>query len=206
MNVKLLTFIVFTPFLFWACTKVEPSPNNGGSGSSGSTTWPTSSNYQFYTNFSEDWDNWKIKLGDTTVSVTTAFSEDWDNWDYSTSGNTGDIKTNFSEDWDNWKLTNSGWSIQMRTAFSEDWDNWDIDDANSSWHCDAKTSFSENFDNWDIYENGNHILDISTTYSDDFDGWRVYGEFPMEWSLEQKLSVLFVPIFISACHMQGITE
>jgi hypothetical protein len=94
----------------------------------------------------------------------------------------------------------------MRTAFSEDWDNWDIDDDNSSWHADVRTSFSEDWDNWDVYIDGDHALDIQTNFSEDWDSWRVYGDFPADYPLEYRLSIIFIPVFISAIHQQGIIE
>jgi len=199
-----ISILIISLMTLFSCEKQTNPPINNGN-NNGTGNWPTST-ASIYTSFSEDWDNWRIQLGDTLIYVTTSFSEDWDNWDFSFSGINGDIQTSFSEDYDNWDLSTSAFNISMRTSFSEDWDNWDIDDDAGSWHADVQTSFSEDWDNWDVYADGNKLVDIETNFSEDFDDWRVYGEFPASYPLEYKVAILFIPIFTAAIHQQGIVE
>ena len=74
-----------------------------------------SSSFKLRTNTSEDWDDWRFYLGDSTVTVRTSTSEDWDNWDFSFNWDSGDIRTNTSEDWDYWRLTMSGVDLRIQT-------------------------------------------------------------------------------------------
>ena len=90
--------------LLLSCVKEEPAPATGtGSGNGGTFIFPSTS-MDVVTSFSEDWDNWRIYHGDSTIQLTTSFSEDWDNWDASFQNWSADIYTNFSEDWDNWDV------------------------------------------------------------------------------------------------------
>ena len=204
---KHFVLIISLLFLTGCAKDPAPTPSGGTGGTGGGGTWtPPSADASMYTNFSEDWDNWRVEIPDTIITVRTSFSEDWDNWDFSLPGLNGDIRTSFSEDWDNWSLITSDYTIQMRTSFSENWDNWDIDDMGSSWHAEVQTSFSEDWDNWDVFIGGTDVLDMNTNFSEDFDQWRGYGEFVSSNPIEYRLAVLFIPVFISALHQQGIIE
>jgi len=184
-------------FSIVGCNKHTP-PNNYNNG----YNYPTP-DAEFYTNFSEDWDNWRMEIDDTLCVVQTAFSEDWDNWDFTYGNINGDIYTNFSKDWDNWRLFSNGNTIQINTNFSEDWDNWRIFDPSDGTIIYVRASFSENWDNWDVTVNGDHFADIQTAFSDDFDNWDVYGDLGL-LSPQQRIAVLFVPLFAGAIHSQDI--
>jgi hypothetical protein len=198
-----LVYLFSAVLIISSCVKETPAPS--GTNTNNQYDYP-SVVAEMQTNFSEDWDNWRFYIGDTTVQVVTSFSEDWDNWDFSAPGLTGDLQTNFSEDWDNWKLTNGDYTITMQTSFSEDWDNWDIDDSQNNWHADVQTSFSEDWDNWDVYESSGNILDVQTAFSEDFDNWDVYGDFPVDYPTEYRVAVLFVPIIVNVLMIQGIIQ
>lgn len=197
-----LLFALSLLAISFSCIKEDSSSTSQTSNQSQQVVYPSVS-AEMRTNFSEDWDNWRFYIGDTTAQVITAFSEDWDNWDLSAAGIQADIFTNFSNDWDNWKLSNGDYVITMTTSFSEDWDNWDINDNANGWHADVTTSFSEDWDNWDVNDNG-HILDIQTAFSEDFDNWDVYGDFPSSYPLEYRVAILFVPVIVNVLIIQGI--
>jgi hypothetical protein len=198
--IKAIYITSFFGLLFLtSCVKEEPQTNNSNGGP---VLYPSVS-AEMQTNFSEDWDNWRFYLGDTTIQLFTAFSEDWDNWDFSTNGLSGDLFTNFSNDWDNWKLTSDDYTITIKTSFSEDWDNWDITDGSNNWHADVTTSFSEDWDNWDAYDDG-HFLDMQTAFSEDFDNWDVYGAFPASYPTEYRIAILFVPVIVNILKIQGV--
>ena len=199
-KVRTMSIILFT-LLLWSCEPETISPSGGGG------TYPPSygSNIEMSTSFSNDLDDWKFKIGDSTVDVETAFMEDWDNWNFSGSGVTGAIETDFMEDWDQWKLTSSGHTIRMRTSFSNDWDDWDIDETTTGWHADVRTTFSNDFDDWNIDFEGYH-LDVRTAFSNDWDDWDANGDFPSDLPLEHRVAVLFVPIMVGALIQAGEIE
>ena len=193
--------LILSLSLLVSCQDNPPLTQNNGQ--PGNSTNPYSA--RFYTNFSEDWDNWKFETATDDGYIRTAFSEDWDNWDFDISGYTGDIKTNFSEDWDNWRLYHSGSTITIQTNFSEDWDSWKIYDPNTGDTFYVRTSFSNDFDRWAVSLNGNTELNIRTRFSDDFDNWTVEGDIEL-FSNAQKVAIFFVPLFAGALHNQGIHE
>ena len=164
-----------------------------------------SSSFKLRTNTSEDWDDWRFYLGDSTVTVRTSTSEDWDNCDFSFNWDSGDIRTNTSEDWDYLRLTMSGVDLRIQTSTSNDWDNWDVTDLYSSWHADVKTSTSNDWDNWDVKINGTNI-DVKTSTSNDFDNWDASNSFPQDTPLENRIAVLFVPIIVNVMIQQGLIE
>lgn len=202
-QMKLLLPLLFV-FLFTACVKQNTVSN------SQSSHWSSVSTASLRTNFSEDWDRWTLRWGDTTGYYRTAFSEDWDNWDFRIHDIIGDIKTNFSEDWDNWRLTTSGsipggpYDIRIRTRFSEGWDNWEIADYSHNVTLIVRTAFSEDWDNWEVFENGQNVMDMRTNFSEDWDNWRAYERQPM--SNIYRAACLFIPVFVGGLHQQGIVQ
>jgi hypothetical protein len=157
------------------------------------------------TQFSDDWDDWNIKVGDTTGTLDTQFSNDWDNWQFNFGGVSGDIRTDFSNDWDNWYLSASGGNIDIKTSFSNDFDNWIVNDSQSGRTFTVRTDFSNDWDDWSVYENGSQLVRFNTSFSNDFDNWQALGDFS-SLDTRKRVALMFVPIFAGAIHSQGIHE
>jgi len=178
---------------------ISPFNNNGGG-----YNYPSQAG-TMDTDFSNDWDDWTIRVGDTTGWVDTQFSEDWDNWSYSFGGQTGNIRTDFSEDWDDWYMTTSTGNIDISTEFSNDFDRWRVYDPASGRTFVVRTDFSNDWDDWTVYENGSAIISFGTTFSNDFDDWDASGDFST-LNAQQRVAVMFVPIFAGSIYSQGIHE
>lgn len=200
-----MKFIVVLITLFFLVTSCQKELESNSNNAIVNEPYVDNSTAQLYTNYSDDWDNWRIKLNGINGEIVTKYSEDWDNWKYNYNGESGEIRTVYSDDWDNWQLISSGVHIRMQTKYSNDWDNWRMTDLNTSAYYDIRTAYSDDFDNWDVFLDNGHI-DFQTTYSDDYDNWKMYGEFDSIMTTHQKISILFIPIFASAIHQQGLTE
>ena len=67
------------------------------------------------------------------------------------------------------------------------------------------TNFSEDWDSWRIELSGETGI-VKTSFSEDWDNWGVYGEFPEDYTIEQKIVSMFIPMFTGAIQNQGINQ
>ena len=90
----------------------------------------------------------------------------------------------------------------LATSFSNDWDNWVVKDNNAGVTYTVRTNFSEDWDSWEVRLNGTVVMRMSTDFSNDFDNWQI-DDRGMTDDVH-RACVMFIPVFISAVHQQGV--
>jgi len=196
-------------FFLFACEKTPPPAQQNYCYTCGGVSGPYSPDPSYRyghieTVGSENWDYWSLALGDTTGHIETVGSENWDYWHFNLAATNGYIETIGSENWDYWKLTSGGRSIYIETVGSENWDYWHITESSTGFSAYMETAGSNNFDNWHLYINSSSVLSIETSGSENWDNWN-FGTYSLHgMDLEQWAAVLFIPVYVSAIHQQGI--
>ena len=196
-----ILYLFLLPFLF-ACEEPEkPRPPFYYAGSNAS---PVSGETQeLKTQFSNDWDDWTINLGDTSGYFRPTWTNQWDEWDFKIGNITGDIEADWSNDWDEWTLKTGSRSVSIETNWSNDYDEWNIKEVATGFNAKVQTRWSNDFDEFEVKIDHVKRFEINTRWSNDFDEWEIKGSLngidPVHLT-----AILFVAVHTSALLKQGI--
>lgn len=140
------------------------------------------------TAFSEDWDNWALRLGDESGSMRTRFSNSWDRWRIRYKDLSIDIDTRFSNSWDKWRIQGAGVRIDADTRFSNSWDKWNLNTTDGHLQVSANSSSAQR---WLIEGAGGRITVERTSAGGQ--NWRVRDEMPHA-APSTKLAAIFLVV------------
>lgn len=200
---KSLLFFISTLPLLLACEELEKPQSPFYHSAPSSMPYPSAETHELKTQFSNDWDDWIINLGDTSGYFRTSWTNQWDEWDFKLGDLSGKIDTDWSNDWDEWTLKTGSRSISIETNWSNDYDEWVIKESATGYTAKVETRWSNDFDEFEVKINHIKRIEINTRWSNDFDEWEIKGNLngidPVHLT-----AMLFVAVHTSALVKQGI--